>query len=71
MVSRLELKRNIERDQSRTKYILYLNRLSNKEFFVPIKSESDRNREMELLGTKPWCTRVRVSIKKPKRANRR
>ena len=71
MVSRLALKRNIERDQSKTKYILYLNRLSNKEFFVPIKSDSDRNHEMELLGTKPWCTRVRVSINKPKRASKR
>lgn len=71
MVSIMALKRNIESDQSKTKYILYLNRLSNKEFFVPVKSESDRNREMELLGTKPWCTRVRVSIKKPKRASKR
>ena len=71
MVSKLALKQNIERDQSKTKYILYLNRLSNKEFFVPVKSDSDKNREMDLLGTKPWCTRVRVSIKKQKRANRR
>lgn len=67
----MALKRNIEEDQSKTKYILYFNKLSNKEFYVPVKSEFDINREMELLRTKPWCRRVRVSIKKPKRASRR
>ena len=71
MVSIVNLKNNIEKDQTKTKYILYFNSLSQEEFYVPVKTDRDTDKEMNQLQTKPWCTRARIAIHKPKRATRR
>lgn len=71
MVSILNLKNNIQKDQTKTKYLLYFNRLSQEEFYIPVKTDMDTDKEMNLLQSKPWCTRARIAIHKPKRATRR
>lgn len=71
MVSIMQMKNNIQNDQSKTKHILYFNSLSQQEFYIPVKTHNEISTEMNLLKTKPWCKRIRISIQKPKRATRR
>ena len=70
MVSIMDLKRNIQQDPGKTKYILYFNNISRQEFYAEARNDRELEVEMRLLKIKPWCTRIRISVTKPLRAQR-
>lgn len=70
MVSIKQLRRNISEDKSKSKFILYYNKLSKKEFFVEAKNNQELQANIAFLELKKWCSRIRVSTSKPLRAER-
>lgn len=70
MVSIGTLRRNIQKDSEKKKYILYHNKISRQDFYVEAKDDRELEVEMRFLRLKPFCTRVRICTTKPIRAQK-